>query len=68
MCMYDSTQPTQIRFQAAVFTADELCRLAAYKAAIDAGFYTDDCAETNGGLTTPIWFAHHTPGATDSAN
>ena len=57
--MNESRQPIQIRFQAAVFTADELCRLAAYRAAIAAGFYTDECAETTEAPTKWTDLAHH---------
>jgi len=59
MGMNESRQPIQIRFQAAVFTADELSRLAAYRAAIAAGFYTDTCDETTDTPTNWTGLAHH---------
>ena len=65
--MNQSSQPIQIRFQATVFTADELARLAAYGAAIAAGFYTDDCPDTADVPTTLIGFANQTVRASDSA-
>ena len=66
--MNESSQPIHIRFQATVFTADELARLAAYGAAIAAGFYTDDCPDTADVPTTLIGLANQTVRASNSAS
>ena len=60
MGMNESMEPNQVRFQATVFTADELSRLVAYRAAIAAGFYTDDYPDTTGGPAVPRAFGRHT--------
>jgi hypothetical protein len=60
MGMDESTEPNQIRFQTMVFTADEVSRLAAYRAAIAAGFYTDNYPGTTGGPAVPRAFRRHT--------
>ena len=61
MGMHDPESPTQILFQPTVFTVNELSRLAAYRAAIAAGFYTDNCPDTAEGPATVIGLGPTSP-------
>jgi hypothetical protein len=58
--MNGSTEPNQVWFQATLFTADRLSRLEVYRAAIAAGFYTDQCSDTVDGPAASRAFGRHT--------